>query len=91
MNKLFTVALAIGVSMGTSALLANNSHQSKDTQDTVARLALDGAFRDGLYVGRLAAQQGLPMQPLIGRWSSERDRNSFAAGYRFGYAAFLSH
>jgi hypothetical protein len=84
MDKLFTYALALAVCLGTTALLANNGRtaqqQSADTQ-----MAADGAFRDGLYTGRLAAESGRAMQPQIGRWSRRADRESFVAGYRRGY------
>jgi hypothetical protein len=53
------------------------------------RFATDGAFRDGLYLGKLAAQSGAASHPAIGRWSREQDRSSFVAGYRQGYRDFL--
>jgi hypothetical protein len=59
-------------------------------QGSDAQLASDGAFRDGLYIGKLAAGRGRPQHPLTGRWSTEKDRASFAAGYRRGYDDFLA-
>lgn len=50
-------------------------------------LAVDGGFRDGLYLGRLTAQQGRPSQPPVGRWSNRSDRDSFLAGYLQAYQA----
>lgn len=50
-------------------------------------LAADGGFRDGLYLGRLTAQQGRPNRPPVGRWSNKHDRNSFLAGYLQAYQA----
>ena len=46
---------------------------------------LEGAYRDGLYVGRLHRQQGLPSRPATGRWSRDADRQLFENGYRRGY------
>ncbi len=85
MDKLFTLALAIAVCLGTTALLANSGHSARPGQTSDAHLASDGAFRDGLYVGRLAAEGGRALRPPIGRWSGEQDRASFAAGYQRGY------
>ncbi len=90
MDKLFTYALAIAVCVGTTALLTNNGRAARQEQSADAPLAADGAFRDGLYVGRLAAEAGRPLHPQVGRWSSERDRASFAAGYRRGYGDSLA-
>jgi len=85
MDKLFTYTLAIAVCLGTTALLSGKGRAAQQRQSTDAALATDGAFRDGLYVGRLAAEAGRPLHAQVGRWSNERDRASFAAGYRRGY------
>lgn len=89
MDKTFTFALALAVCLGTTAMLANGGRATPQSAD--AQMASDGAFRDGLYVGRLAAENGRPLHPQIGRWSSERDRTSFAAGYRRGYGEILAN
>jgi hypothetical protein len=88
MDKLFTFALAIAVSLGTTAMLANRSYGTQPIAD--AQLAPDGAFRDGLYVGQLAAESGRPPHAPAGRWSSGNDRTSFVAGYQRGYNDFLA-
>jgi hypothetical protein len=85
MEKLFTLALVIAVSLGTTAVLANSGHSTRPAQTAAAHLASDGAFRDGLYLGKLAAERGGGLRPPIGRWSGEQDRASFVAGYRRGY------
>ena len=85
MDKIFTYFLALAVCMGTTVLLSNNRHYQPPSQLTDSQMAVDGAFRDGLYVGRLAAEAGRPSHPLIGRWSTDRDRTWFVAGYRRGY------
>jgi hypothetical protein len=84
MDKLFTYGLAMVVGLGTTALLAT-SGRVVPAQAATAQLALDGAFRDGLYLGRLAAADGRALRPPIGRWSNERDRAVFVVGYRRGY------
>jgi hypothetical protein len=48
-------------------------------------LTNDAAYRDGLYLGKLAHDAKRPMHPPIGRWSTEKDRASFTAGYQQGF------
>jgi len=90
MDKLFTYALAIAVCVGTTAMLTNNGRAMRQEQSADAPLAADAAFRDGLYVGKLSAEAGRSLHPPIGRWSNERDRSSFTAGYRRGYGDSLA-
>jgi len=85
MDKLFTFSLALAVCVGTTAVLANSGRAARLGSSARVQTAGDGAFRDGLYLGRLAAEGGRPMHPQIGRWSSEADRASFVAGYRRGF------
>lgn len=90
MNRISTFALALAVCVGTTAML-NLKYKPADGRQTLdAQMASDGAFRDGLYLGRLAAQQRRPMHSPVGRWSTEKDRAAFDAGYRRGYSAFLT-
>lgn len=91
MDKLFTFALALTICAGTTAVLANSGRSARQEQTADAQMAADGAFRDGLYLGRLTAEDGRPLRPPIGRWSNEQDRASFAAGYRSGYDDFLAN
>jgi hypothetical protein len=84
MDKILTFALALAVSLGTTALLAANG-RALPRPNLDPQLATDGAFRDGMFVGRMAAARGERRHPLIGRWVSAADRASFAAGYERGY------
>ena len=86
MLRLVASGLALALCVGTAGLIANNSKPEVGE----VQLAADGAFRDGLYLGRLAAQSGQPERPLVGRWSSKQDRASFAAGYSRGYRELAS-
>jgi hypothetical protein len=85
MKKLTTFTFAIVVSLGATAMLATSGQTPAPTQASEAQFAGDGAFRDGLYFGRLAAEHGQPMRPSIGRWATAHDRSTFSAGYRRGY------
>lgn len=91
MDRINTYSLVIAVALGTAALAGTSAREAQLTpRDDEIQTANDGAFRDGLFVGRLAASRGQASHPLVGRWSSERDRASFAAGYERGYRAFQS-
>jgi len=82
---LFTLATALGI--GTASLLRTD-HPASSNQ-TVAQ-ATDAAFRDGVYLGKLAAERGEGSHVAIGRWATPKDRSSFATGYQQGYNEFLA-
>jgi len=84
MKIVLTYALAIGFA-GTSAMLVQRDMAARRGQSVDAQMAGDAAYRDGVYLGKLARTAKSPMHPPIGRWSTEKDRASFAAGYRQGY------
>lgn len=89
MKNIFSMAVAV-LCLGTTALLANGSHATQRLNDATVQLATDGAFRDGLYLGKFDADAQHPLRPSIARWSGERDRTSFIAGYRRGYNDVLA-
>jgi hypothetical protein len=86
MRKLSMYVLAIAACVATTALVGGSVHAAPQAQNPETQMATDGAFRDGLYVGRLTAEAGRPLRPTVGRWSSARDRVSFLAGYQRGYS-----
>jgi hypothetical protein len=90
MGKLFTFTLAIVVCLGTTAMLASHERSVRLSQKTNAPLASDAAFRDGLYVGKLAAEAGRPLHAPAGRWSRDLDRANFVAGFQRGYNETLA-
>lgn len=90
MNNFVTWVLALAVSLGTTAVLSIRYPGPQRAGAPESRLALDGAYRDGLYVGQLAAESGRTSRPPIGRWSGEKDRASFLAGYEHSYNAGIS-
>jgi hypothetical protein len=89
MTRFFT-STAIVLALGISATLAISPSNAKPNMTSEARLANDGAFRDGLYLGKLAARGGEQSRLAIGRWSTQQDRSQFAAGYRRGYDETLT-
>ena len=90
MTKLISYALTIAMCMGTTALLSITNRTATASTNSEAHFAADGAFRDGLFLGKRAVELGQPLHPAFGRWSSEQDRAMFLAGYRQGYSQSLS-
>ena len=43
------------------------------------------AYRDGIFLGKLDAEQGRAAHVSTGRWAQARDRESFGWGYRQAY------
>jgi hypothetical protein len=88
MKRLFLLASLIALSMGTASRLRTDRHnQSSISNQTVAQTT-DAAYRDGLYLGRLAAERGTEPHLAIGRWATAEDRASFTAGYQRAYSEF---
>jgi hypothetical protein len=52
--------------------------------------AIDGALRDGLYLGAIDARQGKERHIASGRWATGTDRTSFVYGYIRGYQGVSS-
>lgn len=90
MKRLYLYASVVALGMGTASILRSDHHDHFSiTNETVAQTT-DGAFRDGLYLGRLAAEHRAEPDVASGRWSTLEDRVSFSAGYRRGYGEFLA-
>jgi len=90
MKKFSLLALLVMLGVGTASMLRTDHHNPfPSPNETVAQNA-DGAFRDGLYLGRLAAEGGAEPHVATGRWATLEDRASFTAGYQRGYSEFLA-
>lgn len=90
MSNALTWVLALAVCLGTSATLATHYPGAQPGRSPESQLALDGAYRDGLYIGKLAAERGRESRPPIGRWVGEKDRAAFLAGYEHAYNAGIN-
>jgi hypothetical protein len=84
MQRLLTYVLAMGC-IGTSAMLVKRDVTIQQKPSADVRLTNDAAYRDGLYLGKLAHEAKRQTHPPIGRWSTEKDRASFTAGYQQGF------
>jgi hypothetical protein len=91
MFRVSTFATALALCLGTTAVLNNSKSSLTPGRNVEASFASDGAFRDGLYLGKLTAESGQPFRPGIGRWSLKQDRIMFTAGYRRGYRDVLAN
>src|SRR5258708_28204465 len=93
MTKFYLYVTVLGVLAGGSATLQAiryNGHPTAPVFEADTSRDASAAFRDGLYLGKLAAQQGSPIRVTSGRWATDSDRTLFAAGYRQGYHEFLA-
>jgi hypothetical protein len=85
MRKLLVLTGILGI-MGTLVAISRTAtNGSAGTQP-----ALSAAFRDGAYLGKLAAKQGETPKPPVGRWAAPSDRASFVAGYYTAYRRIVS-
>src|SRR5216683_1844485 len=85
------LALFAGATATLQAILHNGQPRPFPVIEADASHAASAAYRDGLYLGRLAAAQGSPIRVASGRWATDGDRTLFAAGYRQGYHEFLAN
>jgi hypothetical protein len=80
-----TLLLVLTLALLTAAATRLSTVSAQDGAPLPAAVATDGAFRDGLYLGRLDAAQGRAHHVSVGRWAVEADRAQFRAGYEAGY------
>jgi hypothetical protein len=90
MKRFSLLASLFALGMGTTTLLhIDHPGHLPSPNENVAQMT-DGAFRDGFYLGRLAAEHGAETHVAIGRWATPKDRTSFTVGYQQGYGQFLA-
>ena len=81
--SLFILVAALAVAASSkprNPLIAATAHA-----EGVTTQAGNGAFRDGLHLGRFDATSRRAQHLCVGRWSTDVDRAWFQAGYRAGY------
>ena len=89
MSKTVISEITLAACLTSGGLVARSVRPGKAVRLVEQQQALDGAFRDGLFIGRFTADTGLPSRPPVGRWSNDSDRASFLAGYQRGYKEVL--
>src|SRR6266550_4226740 len=86
MKKLSMFTVVIALCLAAAAMIQNGRVSNVLQSSTVdASHTTTGPFRDGLYLGKLAAERGAVPHISSGRWATEADRASFAAGFQQGY------
>ena len=70
-----------------SVMLGRSSSNSSTVE---GEQATNGPFRDGVYLAKLAVQNGEPSHISAGRWTANADRESFVAGYKRSYEQSLT-
>lgn len=83
-----TSAIVLGMAM-MSGFHESRQHSFANGDDNISQLT-DGAFRDGLFLGKRAAERGAESRIAVGRWATVEERASFTAGYQRGYNEFLA-
>ena len=82
MKSLWIVSVA--VIMIFTAILRMDAGAAPDANHQ----ARNAAFRDGTYLGNLAASRSESPRIASGRWSRAEDRASFTYGYQQAYEKF---
>jgi hypothetical protein len=89
MKQFYLCAAALALWLGTAATLPSGRLKPSSSPGESSGGELNhhrsGAFRDGLYLGRLAAERGHPRHVATGRWSTTEDRALFTMGYDHGH------
>jgi hypothetical protein len=86
MRRLFLFAIVLTLGAGVAFVLRSSAVRDPllDVQNNRA-VQTSAAFRDGLYLGGLAARHGEEPHFSEGRWANQVDRSSFKAGYQQEY------
>ena len=86
MKKLSVFTIVIALCLGAAAMIQSGRASDGRQRSSVAvSYATSAPFRDGLYLGKFAAKRGGESHISTGRWATEGDRASFAAGFQQGY------
>ena len=85
MKKLSLFILLAAMAVAASSKPRNLPIPTDLAADAAATQAGNGAFRDGLHLGRFDAKSGRAQHVCVGRWGTDVDRASFQAGYSAGY------
>ena len=81
-----TLFTMVALCLGSSTLVKSARVTEVRSSNINLTQITSGPFRDGLYLGKLAAKQGAAPHITTGRWATEADRVRFTAGFQHGYA-----
>ena len=87
MKRAFFLVIVLVLGLGAAVMMRGGvRHDASLRVRRITPRRTDAPFRDGLYLGRLAAKRGEP-HIARGRWATDKARTAFAEGYQEGYAA----
>ena len=86
MKKISLYTLAIALSVGAAAIVRSALRAPSLNPGASAVEEASGPFRDGLYLGRLAAKSGDEPRITSARWARDEDRAAFREGYEHGFS-----
>jgi hypothetical protein len=91
MKNLPILTVAVALCLGAAVATIQSGRTSNEWQSSGIQSvhATNAPYRDGLYLGKLAAARGGESHISTGRWMTEADRASFKAGFQQGYDAGL--
>jgi hypothetical protein len=91
MKNLPVFTIVIALCLGAAVAMIQSDRGSNGWQSSSIQIAraTNAPYRDGLYLGKLAAARGGESHISTGRWMTEADRASFKAGFQQGYDAGL--
>jgi hypothetical protein len=86
--SLWVLALVLcGAAVGIAKEGVVVADQSADQNNVSGEQRVSSAaYRDGLYLGKLAAERGDSAHVATGRWARESDRTLFASAYHHAYS-----
>jgi len=85
MKNLSVFTIVIVLCLGAAAMIQSGRATNGWNSSTIeAARATSAPFRDGLYLGKLAAARGGESHISISRWATAADRASFTAGFEQG-------
>jgi hypothetical protein len=86
MLTLFLSSIMITICFATLSTIGATSNQISAPTADVNR-TINGPYRDGLYLGSLAANHRQAFHISAGRWAIQKDREAFSEGYRLAFEA----
>jgi hypothetical protein len=84
---IFTIVIALCLGAATAMIQSGRGSNGRQSSGIQTAHVTNAPYRDGLYMGMLAAARGGESHISTGRWMTEADRASFKAGFQQGYDA----
>jgi len=89
MKNISLSILAIALSVGSTVIVRSAVRAQPLNAGGSTSKEASGPFRDGFYLGKLAARNGDEPRITTARWSRDEDRAAFREGYEHGFSQVL--